>query len=296
MDLAAVQQNQPGAEGGQASQQPEYPTSVWYQTLILCHRGVVRMSRKRGPLIVTFLRHVVVSVFFGSIFYHLDTGSESHLYTNRMSLLFFSLVFLVVGHQQSIPSLFEDRLLFYRERGSKLYGAVPYWFSAWLVELPICLLNVLIFSIIVYKMAGLNPAPGAFGYFFGQLLLASYAGLFLCQLVAALSPSPEVAISAFPIALFIAITFAGYIVFLPSLDDWLKNWAPYLSFLRYPYQGLVLNEFYANPALPNGPSFIKAMGFDDYSKIQVAPANAIFSSGFAVLLLLALKYLDFELR
>jgi ATP-binding cassette subfamily G (WHITE) protein 2 (SNQ2) len=294
MDLAAVAQQASQSSDHSIS---EYPTSTTYQTMTLCHRSLVRMTHKKGPIVVTLIRHIVVAVFFGSIFYHLGDGTESSLYTNRLSLLFFCLVFLVVGHQQSIPSLYEDRLLFYRERGSKLYGAIPYWFSAWLIELPITLMNVLIFSVIVYKMSSLNTASGCFGYFFGQLLLADWASLFLCQLVAALSPSPQVAISAFPIALFIAVTFAGYIVYLPSLDGWLRNWAPYLSFMRYPYQGLVLNEFSNNNStLPLGEKFITSLGFDDYTKSQVAPANVIFSAGFATLLLLALKYVDFERR
>lgn len=102
-----------------------------------------------------------MSVFFGSIFYHLGSNTtDATVYNNRISLLFFSLVFLVVGQQQSIPSLFEERLLFYRERGSRLYGALPYWLSAWLVELVVTLVNVLIFSVILYHMAWLNNNPG----------------------------------------------------------------------------------------------------------------------------------------
>ena len=243
-----------------------------------------------------YFSHVIVGLFFGSIFYNLDNGTDSSAYTNRMSLLFFCLVFLVVGHQQNIPNLFEDRLVFYRERGSSLYGAVPYWISFWYLELPLCILNVFVFASIVYNMAQLNKASGCLGFFYGQLLLASWSGQFLCQVVAAYSPSPQVAISAFPVALFVAVTFAGYIVFLPSFNIWLKSWAPYLSILRYPYQALVINEFQDNTALPYGQSYIDQLGFNDYSKSEVAPANAFFALGFACLLLIALKYVDFERR
>lgn len=47
----------------------------------------------------------------------------------RVGVIFFSLVFVVLGNQQNIPRIFQDRLLFYRERGAGVYGAWEYWWS-----------------------------------------------------------------------------------------------------------------------------------------------------------------------
>ena len=166
-------------------------------------------------------RHVLVGFFYGSIFYNLADGNTSTDYTNRLSLIFFSIMFLVLGHQQAIPELFENRLVFYRERGARAYGAVPYWLSCWYLHLPQIFLNTLIFCLIVYYMAGLNTAPGCFGYFWGVLFLTSTAGMFMAQLIASLVPSAEAAISVFPIGLFFSVAFAGYIVYLPNFEHWL---------------------------------------------------------------------------
>lgn len=43
---------------------------------------------------------------------------------SRLSLLFFAIMFVMLGNQQAIPSVFEDRLLYYREKGAHVYG--PY--------------------------------------------------------------------------------------------------------------------------------------------------------------------------
>ena len=64
------------------------------------------------------IRNIVISTFLGSIYYRLPVGSDSSAYTNRMGLFFFVLLSNFVGHQEVIPIMFHNRLLFYRERGN----------------------------------------------------------------------------------------------------------------------------------------------------------------------------------
>ena len=101
---------------------------------------------------------------------------------------------MVIGHQQAVPLLFESRLLYYRERGAHAYGPFPFWISSWFLELPQVLINTLIFSLIMYNMAGLRTSEGAYGFFWGVMVLTSTAGLFMAQFIAALAPTAEIAI------------------------------------------------------------------------------------------------------
>ena len=57
-------------------------------------------------------------------------------------------------------SVFDDRLLFYRERGAGVYGALPYWFSSSLAYIPQSALASVTYCSVVYYMSGLNVAPG----------------------------------------------------------------------------------------------------------------------------------------
>lgn len=236
----------------------------------------------------------MVSLLYGTIFYQLGTGTENSCYTNRLSLLFFSIMFMILGHQQAIPALFEDRLVFYRERGARAYGALPYWFSSWFLQIPLVAINVFVFSLIVYYMAGLQS--DGFGLFLGVMILTSWTGLYACQLIAAISPSAQTAISGFPVALFFTITFAGYMIFIPSFPTWLESWAPYISFMRFSFQALVVNEFKDNSDLPYGNAYLDTLGFNDYSAQTCAPIPMVFMIFFASLLLAALKYINFEER
>lgn len=237
-----------------------------------------------------------MGLFWGTLYYQLPGGTDASSYTNRLSLVFFCQMFVVGWHQQNIPALFNSRLMFYRERGAKLYGALPYWISSFYLDIPIETIFVLIFSIIIYYMTGLNDASGHFLTFYGNLLLVSWTGLFFAQMIAALCPTSMVAIASYPIALFINLTFAGYIIYLPSFPEYLSSWGPYITFMRFSFQTLVLNELQDNPDLPYAQSYIDGLGFDTMSKSQTLPIIVVFLVVYGLAVLLSLKFVSYENR
>ena len=74
------------------------------------------------------------------------------------------------------------------------------------------------------------------------------------------------------------------------------SWAPYGSFMRWSFQGLVLNEFQNNDDLPLGQDYIDNLGFNTFSKNYCAPIVFVFSLCFGVLLLGALRHINYEKR
>ena len=42
-------------------------------------------------------RHVVVSLFYGSLFYQLSGGVDPTAYSERLGVLFFTIIFMVMG-------------------------------------------------------------------------------------------------------------------------------------------------------------------------------------------------------
>lgn len=106
-------------------------------------------------MVVAVIRHVLVALFYGSLYWrvrrrarhraqHNTSTPRPHTWLialparptpslsqvaptaiqSRLSLLFFAIMFVMLGNQQAIPSVFEDRLLYYREKGAHVYG--PY--------------------------------------------------------------------------------------------------------------------------------------------------------------------------
>ena len=206
-------------------------------------------------------------------------------------------MFMIIGHQQQIPAQLDDRLIFYRERGAKAYGALSYWISCWAIPVPLIFGNVLLFSIILYNMSGLNThSSDNFGYYYFIMLLASICGNLIASFVASISPSTQAALSYYPIVLFFSVSFAGFLVYLPQFPEWIGDWAPYISFMRYAFQGLTLNEFHQSGDLPDSGSYISQLGFDTLSKTDCASILFFWMLFYGFIFLLALKYINFEER
>ena len=144
----------------------EYNTSTWFQTKTLISRNFLRIKKNRRATVIGVARYVIIGFFYGSIYFQLPTGTAAPDYTNRLSIFFFGLMFAMMGHQVSIPQLLDDRLLFYRERGSKAYGAISYWISQWILNIPLTIISILLFSMIVYLCCGLRSGAGYFFFYY----------------------------------------------------------------------------------------------------------------------------------
>ena len=82
-------------------------------------------------------------------------------------------MFMCMGHLDDIAYLINDRLVFYRERGAKAYGALPYWISMVAPQVPVQMINCIMFCAMMYPMAGLRSGSDHWGYFFFFMLMSS---------------------------------------------------------------------------------------------------------------------------
>eukprot|EP01033_Poteriospumella_lacustris_P010357 gene10357-7362_t len=279
-----------------AASQRACATSARNQVTVLLRRGLVVLSRDSVATVFALVRHVAVSVFFGTIYLHLSTGSGFAAYTNRMGVLYFNTVFFIVSNLQALPAMLDQRLLFYRERGARAYDTFAYWMSVWLLQVPVMATNVLVYAAILYHMVGLRPGAAHFFYFYYVLLLMSLWSVQLAGFVASIAESTQAALSYFPIVMFVNVGFAGYLIFLPRFPAWLGNWGPYVSIMRFAFQSLVLNEFQGNAALPEAGVYLANMGFTQLSKTATALLLLPFYAFFNVAFLGALHLVNFEKR
>lgn len=273
--------------------------SVFVQVPVLMGRMFLVKRREYHMLTLSLAKSVIIGVFYGTIFFHLPTNNEPSTYINRIAIAFFSLISLIMAHQSDIPDILEQRLLFNRERSSQTISTEGYWLAKFFLDAPMNALFVLIYSIIIYHLCFLRSASGSdssyFWYFYYIMWVTDIIAYFAAQLVANVSPSSEVAMSLFPILMFFALAFEGFIIYVPEFPFW-SQWATYVSYLRYSFQALVLNEFEDNPELPLSPLYLNELGFDSISKRDCAGYLWIFVGMHAVMAFFALKYVNFIKR
>eukprot|EP00854_Cymbomonas_tetramitiformis_P016093 gene16093-19088_t len=84
---------------------------------------------------------------------------------NRFSVLFFAMLFKMMGNMDAIADMCNDRILFYRERSAGAYKTLPYMITSLVVNLPVLVLTSCMFSLIYYFMIGFYMSKGKVVYF-----------------------------------------------------------------------------------------------------------------------------------
>jgi ATP-binding cassette subfamily G (WHITE) protein 2 (SNQ2) len=266
-----------------------------HKLYILLHRRVLVMRREWRLSTFLLVRELVTALFYGSVWYQIGHGADGHLYTDRLSMFYFCMMTMIFGsHLEKVSSLIEDRLIFYRERGAYTYGALSYWLSVWLPNLPLYTLVGVVYCAVLYPMVGLREGSDRFGTFLFFILAVGFTGMFMIYFVTTMSPSTEVALNLLPILLMMQMQPAGFYVYLPDLVPAVQSWLPCLSFMRFTLQGMILNEFQDNSDLSKGTYYIHEFGFNTISIGGCAAIVLLFIAVFAGSFFLALKYVDFE--
>ena len=148
-----------------------------------------------------------------------------------------------------------------RERASGVYGAFPYFIARSVIDVPIHILLPILFNGIVYWMAGkisllsrylftkklfagLRADVGAFFIMISISVLNCMVAGSLYTLIGALSPDALVANTMSFVVTVIFTLFAGFLVI--NIPDW-WIWLEYISFLKYGFAAMMVNEFRGVP-------------------------------------------------
>ena len=219
---------------------PRYNISFIKQLRLLTKRTLKQQRGERLTLTAMYLQ--LAYLFFTALFWWRMPDSTAWIF-ERNSLLFFILIAQSNGIVISAVTVFQkERTLLARERAKKMYTVSSYFLAKTASDMTNNVLLPLLYSMAVYWTAGFRPSATHYlknvftlYWTFGT---AQSMGLFLSILI----PNAQIAlVLAPPITLFFMI-MGGFYLPYPNLQPWVK-WASYLSFARYGYSALVINEY-----------------------------------------------------
>merc|ERR1712028_107094 len=169
-------------------------------------------KQQRGEKLTKVALLCMVSYLLFTSFMWWDTPDTTTYIFERTSLLFFILIAQSAGIVNSSIAIFHrERALLQRERAKKMYRVLPFFLAKLMGDMTNNILLPMIYGIITYWSAGLNPSPTAFC----KYLLGYYACMGCAQ----------------SLAFLISIT-------IPNIKS-----ISYISFARYAYSALLINEF-----------------------------------------------------
>ena len=240
---------------------------------LLTQRCLQELTRDKIALLMKYVAQTFFSVLFGLVYFQMDKSQTS--LQNRTGILFFTAMNLAFGTTIDTSSVIPAQLaVVSRERAARMYSILPYYLANWLCRVPLDVLPNIAFSAAQYYLAGLRGGADHFLIFFGIIALELQCAVALGMLISALLPSVEAAPQLAPLVVVLLLTFSGYFLNEDSIPDWI-GWIKYISFIRYAFQGLMINEFAGNqftcvyedgsPAdvCLDGDAYLQRLNFDD---------------------------------
>ena len=234
---------------------------------LLYRRAWRSVSRDKALNIARLASSLFSALLFGAIYFRLGDGAST--VPDRLGLLQVAAVnTAMTALIKATTSFVTEKLIVQRERRSGAYSVAPYFLSKLLAEAPIAAVFPCIAGAIMYKLCGLNPAPGRLARFLLILTVESFASSAFGMAIGSLTSSVDSAIAIAPAAMVLFIVFGGlYVVNTPSY----LRWVPQVSLIRWAYEALCVNEFTGllfkpeakvGPlAVSNGEQVLESLGY-----------------------------------
>ncbi|KAG7388652.1 hypothetical protein PHYPSEUDO_011979 [Phytophthora pseudosyringae] len=178
------------------------------------------------------LTRLVMSLFlaliFGIVFINPNYGSYAGL-SSGVGMVFMAALFLsMMAFNSVIPLTSSERPSFYRERASQTYNAFWYWLGATLVEIPWCFASGLLFTVVLYPLAGFTEFMTGI-LFWVAISLTVFMQVSLGQFFTYAMPTEEVAAIIGMLFNSVLMMFMGYnppASSIPQGYQWLYTVSP----------------------------------------------------------------------
>jgi ATP-binding cassette subfamily G (WHITE) protein 2 len=283
---------------------------------MLAWRSFAEQSRDLVTLKIKLILSIFFSALIGGIYSNIGYGQSS--IQNRSGLFFFIAILIntaFTSFSAVLNTFPKEKTIVWRERSGRAYDTVSYFVSKVfhhdilmpthslthslthspakvLVEIPLNIVPAIVYACILYWIVGLNA--DRFGYFILILMLHVVVTISLGLFISSFAPNVDAANAMGVPFLIIGIIFGGFYIDVKSLPI-VANWIPYISFIRWTFQALLINEFKglefdcdiqpANACILTGEAYLEKVAFDGHTT-----AYAVFGMGMLLLCYLTMTF------
>ncbi|CAL4961854.1 unnamed protein product [Urochloa decumbens] len=210
-----------------------YPVEVW----VLMRRNFTNIWRT-PELFLSRLMVLTVMGFLMATMFTKPKDSPQGI-TNRLSFFIFTVCVFFFSSNDAVPAFIQERFIFIRETSHNAYRASAYVVAGIITYLPFLLLQSATYAAIVWFALRLH---GQFLYFLVMLYACLLSTNSFVVFISSVVPNfilGYAAVIAFTALFFL---FCGYFLSSHSIPMAWK-WMNWVSTMKYPYEGLLMNEF-----------------------------------------------------
>nr|AXS58701.1 ABC family transporter protein homeolog b [Epichloe coenophiala] len=252
------------AKSRTVTKQSVYTVSFWQQILACTRREFWLIWGDKTSLYTKFFVIISNGLIVGSLFYNTpdDTGGAFL----RGGVAFFSILFLGWLQLSELIKAVSGRAIISRHHQDfAFYRPSAVSLARVLADLPILIVEVIMFGVIMYFMTGLSLSAGRFFTYLLFVYVTTICLTALYRMFAALSSGVDTAVRFAGCALNLLIVYTGYTIAKPVLLDdkiWF-GWLYHVNPISYAFEAVLTNEFGGRimdcapmQLIPSGPGII----------------------------------------
>ncbi|KAG0640807.1 ABC drug exporter AtrF [Tuber brumale] len=181
------------------------------------------------------------SLIVGSLFYNLPQDSNGVF--PRGGILFFTLLFNALLALAELTAAFYSIPILLKHKSFSFYRPSAYAIALFVVDLPLCFVQVFIWNIVVYFMSGLQRTASQFFISLLVVFVITASMYSFFRMIGAFSASLDIATRITGVAIQALIVYTGYLIPPSSMHPWF-SWLRWINPIQYGFEALMANEFY----------------------------------------------------
>ncbi|GLE02596.1 hypothetical protein PINS_up011437 [Pythium insidiosum] len=217
---------------------PIFHQTFWESTKTLIRREMKVTWRNRAFLQGRAVVVTVIGLMYATLFYQFDPKNVQVV----MGTIFPALLFFALGQSTRMPLYIEARDIFYKQRAANMYRTVSFVVASSLSQVPLALIEVIVFGSFVYWFCGFVGTAGAFINFLVLLFLTNLAFAAWFLLLASLSPDIHVAEPLGLLTTLFYILFGGFIITQHAIPKFF-TWAFWVNPISWGLRALAVNQY-----------------------------------------------------
>lgn len=244
-------------EQGKATKSKNYTIPFHKQIWACTHRQFLVMYGDKQSLVGKWGGILFQALIVGSLFYDLQPTSSGVF--PRGGVLFFMLLFNALLALAELTAAFESRPILLKHKAFQFYRPAAFAIAQTVVDVPLVLVQVLIFDVVVYFMSNLARTASQFFISLLLLFLLTMTMYAFFRAIGALSGSLDGATRITGVAIQALIVYTGYLIPPSKMHPWF-SWLRWINPVQYGFECLMANEFYnleiqcvAPNLVPSGP-------------------------------------------
>ncbi|KAM1708153.1 hypothetical protein TB1_001224 [Malus domestica] len=219
---------------------PTFANPIWVEMAVLANRSM-KNARRLPELFGIRLGAVMVTGFIlATMFWNLDNTPKG--VQERLGFIAFAMSTTFYTCADALPVFLQERYIFMRETAYNAYRRSSYVLSHSLVALPSLVILSAAFSTTTFWAVGLDGGLSGFLFYFLIIFASFWAGSSFVTFLSGVVPHVMLGYTIVVAILAYFLLFSGFFITRDRIPAyWI--WFHYLSLVKYPYEGVLQNEF-----------------------------------------------------